>query len=59
MIEKKYLDNKFDLFLNILEKDIKDNPEKCQPLDYDLICFIKSLFINEVIDIEEPIIGQD
>ena len=48
-----------NLFLNFLERDIQNNPENLQAIDSDLISYVQSLFVDEDINIDAPIIDED
>ena len=59
MIEKEELDNKVDLFLDLLERDIKENKEHCKNIDSNLVLYVCSLFSNELIDVNAAIIDEE
>ena len=58
MIEKEELNNKVDLFLDLLEIDIKENKEDCKSIDPNLILYVQLLFNNEVIDVDVAITDE-
>lgn len=58
MIEKEELNNKVDLFLDLLEIDIKKNKEDCKSIDPNLILYVQLLFNNEIIDVDVAITDE-